>query len=401
MTPGARVAAAIEVLDAMAGGLAAEQALTRWSRQSRYAGSKDRAAVRDHVFDVLRQRRSAAALGGGTTGRALMIGLLRQQEAALETFFDGVGHAPAPLDPDEAAPGDVTLTRAQRWNLPDWLIPEMERSLGAALEATALALQARAPVTLRVNLRKGERAKVREMLQAQGVETVENALAETALTITEGARKLRATQAYLEGWVELQDAASQAVVATLPAAATCLDYCAGGGGKALALAAQPGRSVFAHDRDPRRMGDLAPRALRAGIEVPILASDALDQSGPFNLVLCDVPCSGSGAWRRSPEGKWLLTPEKLAELSATQAAILRDAAELVQPGGILAYATCSVLRCENEDRIAVFLAAHPQWKCSFDQRFSVTQDGDGFFTAHLTRVQGQSYSSLARNVRRG
>jgi 16S rRNA (cytosine967-C5)-methyltransferase len=386
MTPGARVAAAIEVLDAMAGGLAAEQALTRWARQSRYAGSKDRAAVRDHVFDVLRLRRTSAFFGGGETGRALMIGLLHQQGVALETLFDGVGHAPVPLDEAERAAFGRLPDQATRWNLPDWLMPEVERSLGAQAEATAIALQTRAPITLRVNLGKTTRAAARDVLADQGIDTEENSLAQTALTITSGARQLRQSQAYLEGLVELQDAASQAVVAAVPSGERCLDYCAGGGGKALALAAQDARNVSAHDRDPRRMGDLEARALRAGVRIPQLAPDALEAAGPFDVVLCDVPCSGSGAWRRSPEGKWLLTTDKLAELTATQDAILRDVAGLVQPAGVLVYATCSVLKCENQDRIDAFVASHPGWTCSHAEQFSVSEEGDGFFTAHLTRV---------------
>lgn len=385
MTPGARVAAAIEVIDAMAGGLAAEQALTRWARASRFAGSKDRAAVRDHVFDLLRRRRSAAHRGGGESGRALMIGLLRDLGEEPESLFTGEGHAPAPLSAAEASEPAPPEAQGLRWNLPDWLLPEFEASLGEGAEAAALALQARAPVFLRVHLGKGSRAAARERLAAEGIETRENDLSESALTVTEGARRIRNSQAFAEGYVELQDAASQAVTDLLPPVVRALDYCAGGGGKALAMAAR-GATVLAHDADPGRMVDLPARAARAGTPIPTLTTAELPQAAPFELVLCDAPCSGSGAWRRAPEGKWRLTPEGLAALCDTQDAILDQAAALVAPGGTLAYATCSLLRCENEDRVAAFLARQEGWEATLTRRFDVSEAGDGFFTAQLKRA---------------
>jgi len=385
MTPGARVSAAIEVLDAIAGGLSAEQALTRWARQSRFAGSKDRAAVRDHVFDVLRQRRTAAHFGRGETGRALMIGMLHGQGGDLDVFFTGEGHAPTPLSAEErdfpAAPED----RATRLNLPDWLLPRIEAALGDKTDTAAKMLQQRGPICLRVNLARTDVATVRQMLAEDLVETESNPLADAALTVTEGARKIRNSRAYTEGLVELQDAASQAVVADLPAGGRVLDYCAGGGGKALALAMDGTRSVTAHDIDPRRMSDLPPRASRAGVEIATADTAQVEVGSPYDLVLCDAPCSGSGAWRRAAEGKWTLTPARLTELTKIQDRILDDAARLVAPQGVLAYATCSLLREENEDRVAAFLARHPEWHLVREKRFDVTPEGDGFFAAQLTR----------------
>ncbi len=385
MTPGARISAAIEVLDDMGGGMAAEQALTRWARRSRFAGSKDRAAVRDHVFDVLRCRRTAAYLGGGTTGRALMIGLLRHQTIDPVPLFDGAGHAPAPLEEAErtapAPPGDTATV----WNLPDWLIALFTASLGDKAEDAALVLQSRAPVCLRVNTARSDIATATARLAEEGITTELNPLAPTALTVTDGSRKIRNCATYLDGWVELQDAASQAVVAALPADGRVLDYCAGGGGKALALAMDPARTVFAYDKDPRRMTDLSARAQRAGASITVLDNENLKDHAAFDTVLCDVPCSGSGAWRRAAEGKWLLTAEQLSALNRVQDDILDIAADLTAPGGTLAYATCSLFSVENEDRIAAFLARQPGWNCRFSKRFDVNEAGDGFFTAHLTR----------------
>lgn len=386
MTPGARIAAAIEVLDAIADGAAAEQALTRWARQSRFAGSKDRAAVRDHVFDALRRYRSAQARGGGASGRAIMIGLLREDGINLDDMFNGVGHAPAPLTEAERASGTTEISPGAQWNLPEWLLPHWRDSLGPHAESAALQSQARAPVTLRVNLQRGDVQSAMAQLAAEQIVTEANPLSATALTVIDGARRIRQSDSFQSGLVELQDAASQAVIDRLPVVARALDYCAGGGGKALAMAAR-GMTVAAHDIDPARMRDLPERAARAGTTVERMTSAEAERAAPFDLVLCDAPCSGSGAWRRSPHGKWLLTAERLAELTRIQDDVLRKARDLAAPGGVLAYATCSVLRCENEDRVSAFLAQNPEWRCTFQHRLDLSQHGDGFFTAHLTRVK--------------
>lgn len=386
MTPGARVSAAIEVLAAMEDGLAAEQALTRWARNSRFAGSKDRAAVRDHVFDVLRSKLTAAHLGGGASPRALLIGNLRAQGVDLETIFNGIGHAPVPLSEDEQIVPAATHDPAITWNLPAWLTPLFEAGLGDSAAETAMALQSRAPITLRVNLARITPLAAQEMLQNEGVETIENPLCFGALTVTDGQRKIRNSQGYLEGLVEFQDAASQAVVGIMPQGGTVLDYCAGGGGKALALAMDSTRKVFAHDVNSGRLADLLPRAERAEAEVAILETADLSTAAPFDVVLCDAPCSGSGAWRRAAEAKWNLMPERLEELTKIQDEILDDAAKLVGPEGLLAYATCSVFKSENEDRIAAFHARNSGWETKLSRRFAVDAWGDGFFTAHLVRV---------------
>lgn len=387
MTPAARIQAAAEILDRILSGVPAEQALTGWARSSRFAGSKDRAAVRDHVFDVLRCRRSFAALGGVETGRGLMIGALRAAGADLSEVFTGQGHAPAPLSAQEVAAGAAATDPAQQLDLPDWLWPAWTDSLGAAAAPAAQALQARAPVHLRVNLARIDRTRAQARLAAEGIETRPHPAAEAALEVVGEVRGLRNVDCFTEGLVELQDAASQAVVETLPLAdgMRVLDYCAGGGGKTLAMAAQADLALSAHDAAPQRMRDLPERAARAGVAVRLVPGEDLDGAGPFDLILCDAPCSGSGSWRRAPEGKWLLTPERLAQVVDLQARILADAARLVAPGGVLAYATCSVLRAENEDQLAGFVQAHPGWQVALTRRWGLEQQTDGFFVAHLTR----------------
>lgn len=390
MTPAARVAAAIAVLDRILGGEPAERALTNWARGSRFAGSGDRAAVRDLVFDVLRRRRSCAAPGGGETGRALLLGLLRGQGTDPAGLFTGEGHAPAPLSAEEAeGQAEGELADAVRLDLPDWLMPELRRSLGADLDAVAELLRTRAPVGLRVNLARAGHAEADAALLEDGIVSEPHPLAASARVVTGNARRIGGARAYREGLVELQDPASQAVAeALLPVApgARILDFCAGGGGKALALAGATGLPVAAHDADPRRMRDLPARAARAGAEIACLSAAEVRAGAPWDLVLADAPCSGSGAWRRQPEAKWTLSPARLEALGAVQGEILEAASQLVAPGGRLAYATCSLLEAENGDPVRAFLArGGGRWRCLSERRISPLEGADGFFVSILAR----------------
>ncbi len=378
MTPSARLQAAIDILDRHLAGDAVEKALTNWARASRFAGSGDRAAVRDIVYLALRQRRSAAALGGGLTGRGLVLGLARA--AGEEALFSGEGHAPAAPTRDEAG---RPPTADEALDLPDWLIPALQGSLGQMLRPVAQALRLRAPVFLRVNLGKTSRDAAIAALAEEGITAVPHSLAATALEVTGNARRIQASAAYTQGLVELQDASSQAVVEALPLAdgMRVLDLCAGGGGKTLAMGARARLRLFAHDISARRMADLPPRAARAGLTVTL--TDQPETQGPFDLVLVDAPCSGSGSWRRDPEGKWALTPAMLDALVAEQAAILDRAAGLVRPGGWLAYATCSLIGAENTGQIADYLGRHPTWVCQRARSYTPLEGGDGFYLALL------------------
>lgn len=390
MQPAARVAAAADILDRMIAGEAVEKCLTTWGRKNRYAGSKDRAAIRDHVFQAWRCARSNAALGGAAdapTGRALMIGSLRAEGIAPETVFTGVGHAPEPLTDEEAAAGAPPQGDAAVNDMPDWLWPLFEASLGDAAAKEAQLLRSRAPVFLRVNSRKATREQAIRALGEDNITAEVSYLAETALVVTEGARKVALSGAFADGLVELQDAASQAVVTALPLANAkrVLDYCAGGGGKSLAIAAASDAAVFAHDVNPERMRDIPVRVERAGCKVSVLEPDALTDQ-VFDLVFCDAPCSGSGAWRRAPDGKWRLTADSLAELNETQLDVLTQASKHVDEGGALAYATCSLLNCENADIVNAFVRDNPQWKCEAEQIWRLSDGADGFFLATLRRA---------------
>jgi len=383
MTPAARVQAGAEILDAILAGEPAEKALTQWARRSRFAGSKDRAAVRDHVYDVLRRRASCGARGGGCSGRALMLGLLRQQGGDPDEIFTGQGHAPAPLSAAERTAGNET----EPYDLPAWIVPRFQDALAEDFARTERALRERAPVMLRVNARKGGRDAAIDALARDGIEAHPCDIAETALRVTSGARRVKLSSAYEDGRVELQDGSSQAAMSRLDLSgvARVLDFCAGGGGKSLALAARSAAQIVAHDAMPRRMADLPARAARAGAQITLAGLDEAVAAGPFDLVVCDVPCSGSGTWRRTPDAKWRLTEADLAALLRTQDGILDQAAGCVAPGGLLAYMTCSVLREENEGRVAEFMARHPGWRMTESTRWPVSGAGDGFFLAQLRR----------------
>lgn len=383
MTPAARVQTAIELLEPILDGAPAERILTQWARKSRFAGSKDRAAIRDHVYDVLRRKKSLAQLGGGETPRQLMIGLLRHQGVDLETIFTGEGYAPKIFSGSEAE-----LSSPQKViDLPDWIIPDFQASLGGAFADIEASLKDRAPVILRVNLRKATRDTAVKQLLAEDIVVHPHDASDTALTVTKGARQIRNSKAFQGGLVELQDAASQAAIGLLPfdEIGSTLDYCAGGGGKLLAMAARGQGPFYAHDIHENRLRDLPDRAKRAGIKAKVLKTSEISRSAPFDLIFCDVPCSGTGTWRRDPDAKWKLTRETLDKTLTLQREILSSASNHISGDGYLGYATCSLLSSENQDQIAWFLAGHPGWKLLYQRSWTLLDGCDGFFSALLKR----------------
>lgn len=401
MTPAARLSAAIEILDHwLESGAPIDRILVDWGRARRFAGSRDRAAIADHVYEILRRRRSLLwPLGLEESGRSLVLGLVRAQGEDPEALFAGEGHAPAALTaaerkalaaprPLEAAPDPVRLD----W--PDWLWDEAQASLGARTAANLQALQGRAALDLRANLLLASREGAQAALRDEGIETRPLPLCATALRAPEGA-KIQTTRAYQEGLVEIQDAGSQAVAAASAprAGEVVLDYCAGGGGKSLALAALMGGEgrIYAHDISARRMADLPIRAERAGARI-LLRPDLRGLEGACDHVFVDAPCSGSGAWSRNPDAKWRLTPQSLAALNRLQLEILEDSVRFLRPGGRISYVTCSLFAAENLRILEAFLArnrglsalgAGPQddpqgWRLTpFDQ------DTDGFYLARI------------------
>lgn len=387
MTPAARYAAAIDILDMVSAEKSAEKCLAGWARNNRFAGSKDRAAIRDHVYDVLRAKRSLAALGGGTSGRNLILGLLLRNNIAPDTVFGAGGYGPAALGANEQHNHRLsdTLPQPVEFDLPDWLWPLWQDSLGADAETAAMAQQSRAPVFLRVNLRRGTRETAQAILAEDGIVSQPHPMVFTTLEVTENERKVSGSRAYTEGLVELQDASSQMAVAALDfkPGLRVLDYCAGGGGKALALADMYDADVSAHDVAPQRMVDIPKRAARAGVSITILSAAHLKVIAPFDVVFCDAPCSGSGTWRRTPEAKWQLTESKLRDYNTLQEDALAKSARFVAAGGLLVYATCSVLKAENDDILNAFLARESRWKVVNKMQLIPSGAHDGFYMVVL------------------
>lgn len=390
MTPAARLSTAIEVLDLILSGQPAGLTLTNWGRQNRYAGSRDRAAIRDIVFDCLRARRSLAHAGGMETGRAIVIAYAKREGLDLDTYFTGQNYDPDPLTDveREALAKSDHMSDPVRLNYPDFLDKELKRSLGSDFEPVMGAMLVRAPVDLRVNSAKADIDHARAVLAAEDILTEPVDGVPTALRITENHRRVGQSKAYREGMVELQDASSQAAALFSQAAPgmRVLDYCAGGGGKALALydMTKGQGGVVAHDIATVRMNDLPARASRAGARIQVASpgNRALVEGG-FDLVFVDAPCSGTGSWRRTPDAKWRFSPADLEHLLKVQTDVLQKASAFVKAGGALVYATCSVLTVENIDQIAFFLRQNSRFSLADSRLFTPAKVGDGFFVSRM------------------
>lgn len=391
MTPAARAQAAIDVLDeviaaARAGGAAADTIVARYFSTRRYAGSKDRRAVRDLVFAAIRRAGEVPV-----SGRAALLGVAEADDA-LAALFAGLPYGPA-----AHVVGEPVAAAAP---LPAWLADKLAPVLGAQEIG---ALLERAPLDCRAN-----RLKImREDLLARLPEAVRGRLSPTAFRLPEGTR-VEGLSEWCDGLFEVQDEGSQLIADAARArpGEVVVDLCAGAGGKTLALAADMANEgrLIACDIDRARLSRLAPRAERAGariIETRLLDANreeaALsDLRETADVVLVDAPCSGSGTWRRNPEARWRLTPERLARLGQMQARVLEIGAPLVRPGGRLVYAVCSVLPDEGCDRLAAFLGQRSGWQVEplafgrgsgAGRLLTPATDGtDGFFVASLIRA---------------
>jgi 16S rRNA (cytosine967-C5)-methyltransferase len=364
MTPAARLQMAIDILEAM-DAQPIDRFLKSWFAARRFAGSKDRRAVADRVFALERRRAQLAHRMGQDTPRARLIAALLEEGADIEALFTG-GYAPAPLTAEERAAIAATpppAPRHIRGEYPLWLEAELARAFGERLEAETAALQHRAPADLRVNTLKAAREDVIAALGGMGIAAAATPFAPQGLRITGDAGALMRSPLFESGAFEFQDEAAQIAALLVDArpGMAVLDMAAGAGGKSLALAAaMENRGVIlASDVREKALAELRRRAARAGATI-ITTGDA--QHRLFDRVLLDAPCSGSGTWRRQPELRWRLSPARLGDLMALQDRLLDEAAVRTAPGGVLFYATCSILPCENGDRAAGFLARHPGFR---------------------------------------
>jgi 16S rRNA (cytosine967-C5)-methyltransferase len=389
MTPAARLHAAIEILDEVIvstrdDGPPADAIVTRYFKHRRYAGSKDRRAVRELVFRAIRTAAERPA-----SGRSAVLGLAEEEPELLALFGEGRGPEPINQSDHAARPGYI----------PEWLWPELSPHVGVPEWP---ALLERAPLNLRVNI---SRASHDELLNRF-------AGAEPTPTSPWGIRlppdsRVDDHPAFEAGLVEVQDEGSQLIgLACEPSNDDrMVDLCAGAGGKSLTLAAAaPSATILATDTNRARLSKLAPRAERAGatIETRLLSQpneldELVDWRASADLVLVDAPCSGSGTWRRSPEGRWRLTPDRLDRLVQVQQRLLGIAAELVKPGGRLVYAVCSILSREGAGQIDRFRQDRSSWISEETPIAAGRSEGagrlltpghdrtDGFFVARLRR----------------
>jgi 16S rRNA (cytosine967-C5)-methyltransferase len=378
MRLGGRLAAAIEVLDDIARRRRpAADALKDWGLSHRFAGSGDRAAIGNIVYDALRRKRSAGWLFYADTPRALGFGALllewNQTPEALNAALDGDRFAPEPLTDAEIqlattrkladAPAEI------RADVPDWCAPLLEDAYGQDWVAEAAGLSARPPLDLRVNTLRSDRDKV--LAELSDLQAAPARLAPHGIRIPpiDGSGRhpnVQAEPAFQKGWFEVQDEGSQlvAVLAGAKAGMQVLDYCAGAGGKTLALSADMGNrgQVFAYDSEKARLAPIFDRLKRSenrNVQVIARAHDLGALEGQMDLVLVDAPCTGSGTWRRRPDAKWRLSEKQLGVRTAEQSAILDAASAYVKPGGRLVYITCSVFPAENAEQTDAFLARTP------------------------------------------
>jgi 16S rRNA (cytosine967-C5)-methyltransferase len=400
MRLGGRLAAAIEVIDDMrARKRPVADALKDWGLSHRFAGSGDRSAIGNLVYDALRRRRSGAWLLGEESARGEVFGayLIESGRPApdLNAELDGDRFAPAPLSAAELAgiaDRDIAdAPDAVRADCPDWCAPLLQRAYGADWVAEAAALSARPPLDLRANALLSDRDTVLRELAELGAAPMAIALLGVRIPPIEGDGRhpnVQVEPAFQKGWFEIQDEGSQiaAELAGAEPGQRVLDYCAGGGGKTLALAAMMNGagSIIAHDSEKSRLAPVFDRLRRSGVnnvEVVTRAGDLEPLAGAMDLVLIDAPCTGSGTWRRKPDAKWRLGERQLDARCREQAQILDAASRFVKPGGALAYVTCSVFNAENADQIAAFLERNAGFEAV---------DHSALWNTHFPQAQGRA-----------
>ena len=389
MTPAGRLQAAVEVLDEVLAstrenGPPADSIVTHYFKQRRYAGSKDRRAVRELVFRVI--RRSAER---PESGRSAMLGLA-EDDPELRGLFGQV------RGPEALRDGETTVAPGC---VPEWLKAELSPLLN---EHEWPALLERAPLDLRVNVARSSRDELLDQFKG----ATPTPLSPWGIRLPPDSR-IDDHRAFQAGLIEVQDEGSQLIALACEPEndERILDLCAGAGGKTLALAATaPSAAILATDSNRKRLAQMLPRARRAQISVesrllnpPRELEELVDWRGTADVVLVDAPCSGSGTWRRNPEGRWRLTSERLGQLVEAQQRLLGIAAELVKPGGRLVYAVCSLLSREGSGQIERFLEDRSSWIIEEMPIAAGRSDGcgrlltpaydrtDGFFIARLRR----------------
>ncbi len=355
---------------------AADKAMERYFREHRELGVRDRGAVAETVYGALRRLAMLRHVAGAEAPASALIAVFmlmnglsaRALEQAGYPNREGFEARTLAERLRQSSAADVPLEA--RTNLPTWLLERLLAQLGEA-EVVQLAesLNQPAPLDLRVNTLKADRDAVRARLAAEGHMLEPTPYSPLGLRRADRAPLFK-TASFQEGWYEVQDEGSQLLGLLLEPKRRemVVDFCAGAGGKTLELGALMANSgtLYAFDVMSKRLEKLKPRLARAGLDnvrSVVIAHERDDRvrrlAGKADRVLVDAPCSGTGTVRRNPDIKW--RPLDIEEMTTTQARILESAANLVKPGGRLVYATCSLLREENEDVVNAFLASHEQF----------------------------------------
>ncbi|KEQ03734.1 RsmB/NOP family class I SAM-dependent RNA methyltransferase [Pseudorhizobium pelagicum] len=429
MRLGGRLGGAIDVLkDIDERKRPVADALKDWGLGHRFAGSGDRAAIGNIVYDALRMRLSHAWLMDDEGPAALAYAVLIRQWGyspdALAAEFADDRFAPPPLsDANLAAFASRNLADAPahvQGDIPDWIQPSFEAAFGEDWLTEAKALSQRPTLDLRANTLKASREKVIKALDRSGAQPAPIARNGIRIAAGEGASRLpnvTAEISFQKGWFEVQDEGSQ-IVSDLVHPGDhdqVLDFCAGGGGKTLAMAAAMNNKgqVHAYDADRKRLAPIIERLRRAGtrnvqVHDDVRQLQALKEK--LDVVLVDAPCTGTGTWRRRPDTKWRLTPKNLEERVAQQQEALAEAATFVKPGGSLVYITCSVLPDENDRQIEGFCGDNPQfsvepvletWSGLFGEAAPRPPSRDGStvtLTPATTETDGFFFSRLRRQA---
>lgn len=382
MTPGARVAAAIDVIgNVEQQRRPAPDALKDWGQRHRFAGSGDRAAIAGLVYDTLRRRASSAFIMDDDAPRALVLGMLACERgldpAAITALADGSGHAPPPLSETERrrleAPALDGAPAHILGDYPEWLDSHFATVFGDERADEGARLSERAGLDLRVNAIKCDRDRAEDMLSDHAPEPTSWSPAGLRIALRPGGKNpaVKSESAFLKGFVEVQDEGSQLAVvfAAAKPGNQVIDLCAGAGGKTLALAAAMKNQgqIYATDSDKRRLAPIHDRLTRSGARnVQVRAPKSIgtemdDLAGRADLVLIDAPCTGTGSWRRNPDAKWRMRPGALEQRVKDQHEVLDAAVRFVKPGGRIAYVTCSVLDEENGAQIRAFIGRHPDF----------------------------------------
>ncbi len=399
MRKDAQANAAISILDEFLDGQNLNIIFSNWTKNNRYAGSSDRESIRNMVFDILRVKKTFTSVlekeKQPINGRALVFLYSVFYGLNLNEIFTGQKYGPVKLTDFEKEFSNLSNENINEYfgiidNIPDFLTAQFKRSLGRNYRNAMRLLERRAPISIRVNPLKSDVSSILECLSSEGMKGKKSKTVRYGINITGNPRRLTQIQAFKDGCFEVQDLHSQKTIEDLPVNehTKVLDYCAGAGGKILSIACSLNGNgkFYIHDIDKRKLKEADLRAKRAGVKFKRLDIENLQKyCCSFDSVIADVPCSGSGAWRRNPQQKWRITPESFNEILIRQTIILNEVKDLIKKNGYIFYITCSVLKIENEEVIYKFLSDNKHFRLLNKKDVTIDNHGDGFFCAVLQK----------------